>query len=210
MLSLSLVSLTSCGTTDQFKDELSKAQEEQEKLLEEAKANQEELVDSILNGKNDAPEESPSETDAPSSENQKEETSVESSEPDAESETEQSNEISCGNHEIAGASFFFSKSVINDVTGKWRISTVNTSMSAEEYAADYYKELFSADDEIHGVVNFALNTTNRITVMDSKTLDVTIMDYVNGEEHDAKELFSGTVLAEYTVDIETGQVEKIN
>lgn len=81
-------------------------------------------------------------------------------------------------------------------------------MSAEEYALEYYKELFASDDEIHGIVNFALNTTSRITVLDSKTLDVSILEYVDGEEHDAKELFGGTVLGKFFVDIETGDVKE--
>jgi len=207
-LSASLIGLTACATTDQFSEELSKAQQEQEELLDDAKQKQDEFMDSLTGEKDDSAEESQTKTEEPQTETkppEQEDTKLETESPE---KTEK--EITSGAHEIAGAKFFFSNSVNNDVTGKWRISTVNTSMSAEEYALDYYKELFTADDEIHGIVNFALNTTSRITVSDSKTLDVTIFEYVDGEEHDAKELFSGMTLAEYSVDIETGKAEQLD
>ena len=40
-------------------------------------------------------------------------------------------------------------------------------------------------------------------------LDVTVQDYVSKEEHDAKVLGSGEVLAEYFVDKNTGEIEKV-
>ncbi len=206
-LCVSLASLTACSATDQLSEELSKAQQEQEELLDEAKEKQKDLMDSLTGQKDDTtPEKSQTETEEPQKET---EPPKQEAEPEAESPEDTENEISSGAHEIAGAKFFFSKSVNNDVTGKWRISTVNTAMSAEEYALEYYKELFASDDEIHGIVNFALNTTSRISVVGSN-LDVTILEYVDGEEHDAKELFSGMVLAEYFVNIETGETEKVS
>lgn len=204
-LCVSLASLTACTATDQFSEELSKAQQEQEELLDEAKEKQKDLMDSLTGQKDDVSEEPQTETEEPQKET---ESSTQDVEPETEPPEDAKKEIASGAHEIAGAKFFFSKSVNNDVTGKWRISTVNTSMSAEEYALEYYKELFASDDEIHGIVNFALNTTSRITVLDSKTLDVSILEYVDGEEHDAKELFGGTVLGKFFVDIETGDVKE--
>lgn len=198
---LSAAVLSGCGMTEEF----SNALDEQKQLIEEEKEKQEENINSMLAGEDDPAEEFKNETEKPQAESLEQEAEQES-----EPQEDSKKEIASGAHEIAGADFFFSRSVNNDVTGKWRISTVNTSMSTEEYAADYYKELFSSDEEIHGVVNFALNTTSRITVLDPKTLDVTILEYVDGEEHDAKELFSGMVLAEYTVDIETGQASRLD
>ena len=78
-----------------------------------------------------------------------------------------------------------------------------------EYALDYYKQYFTDDSEIHFIVNFNYNTTTKIMVMGGD-LDVTVQEYVAKEEHDAKMLGSGTVLAEYLVDKETGEVEKIS
>ena len=122
---------------------------------------------------------------------------------------EETKEVSSGSHEIGDVTIFFTKHVNNDVTGNWRVATTTTAKSAEEYAAEYYKECFASDDEIHGICNLGLKTTARITVLDSDTLDVTIMEYQDGEEHDAKELFGGMTLAEYHVSISSGAAEKI-
>lgn len=40
-------------------------------------------------------------------------------------------------------------------------------------------------------------------------LDVAIMEYVDKEEHDAALACSGMLLAEYHVNIESGEIEKI-
>lgn len=211
VLTLTAVCIAGCSNSTYQDDyeEMKKQVDEQAAEMQKEIDNQ---VDKLLNGS--------AETDTEQSEKQSESTvdneqeqaksdKTEKSEPTDTEETE-NKEISAGAHDIAGATFYFSKSVNNDVTGNWRISTVNTPMSAEGYATEYYKELFASDNEIHGIVNFALNTTSRITVFDSKTLDVSIMEYIDGEEHDAKELFSGMTLAEYFVNIETGEVEKID
>ena len=58
-------------------------------------------------------------------------------------------------------------------------------------------------------MNFTLNTTTSISVLVNGTLRVAIHEYVDGEEHDAKELFNGMLLGEYYINIESGQIEKI-
>lgn len=98
--------------------------------------------------------------------------------------------------------------VRNDVTGNWRISTIAENIDMSEYALDYYKQYFTDDSEIHFIVNFNYSTTTKIMVMGGD-LDVTVQEYVSKEEHDAKLLGSGTVLAEYFVNKETGEIEKV-
>ena len=98
--------------------------------------------------------------------------------------------------------------VRNDSTGNWRISLIAENIDMSEYALDYYKQYFTDDSEIHFIVNFNYNTTTKIMVVGGQ-LDVTVQDYVSKEEHDANILGSGTVLAEYFVDKETGEIEKI-
>ena len=83
-----------------------------------------------------------------------------------------------------------------------------SNIDMSEYALDYYKQYFTDDSEIHFIVNFNYNTTTKIMVMGGD-LDVTVQEYVAKEEHDAKMLGSGTVLAEYFVNIETGELEKV-
>lgn len=97
----------------------------------------------------------------------------------------------------------------NDVTGRGRISVIAENIQMEEYALNYYKKCFENDDEVHAIVNFNYNTTTSI-VKFGPMLDVIVYEYVKGEEHDAKKICSGMLLAEYHVDIETGTIEKIS
>ena len=76
------------------------------------------------------------------------------------------------------------------------------------YTLDYYKEYFKSDDEIHAIVNFNYKTTTKISVM-GNLLDVSVYEYVDKEEHDAKLLFSGMLLKEYHVNKDTGEIEEI-
>lgn len=102
----------------------------------------------------------------------------------------------------------FSDTYRNDVTGNWRLALIAENINIEEYALDYYKNYFKSDDEIHIVINFTLNTTTSIHVL-GNLLDVTTMEYVDKEEHDAKIACSGTLLSEYHIDMKTGEIEKI-
>ncbi len=103
---------------------------------------------------------------------------------------------------------FRADKVRNDATGNWRISCIAENLDMSEYALDYYKQYFTDDSEIHFIVNFNYNTTTKIMVSGG-SLDVTVQDYVSKEEHDAKVLGSGEVLAEYFVDKNTGEIEKV-
>ena len=104
--------------------------------------------------------------------------------------------------------YFSVSDVRNDVTGNWRISTIAENIDIQEYALSSYKEYFKDDKEIHAIVNFNYKTTTKISVI-GNTLDVSIYDYVDGEEHDAKLLFSGTLLKEYSVNMDNGSIEEI-
>lgn len=110
--------------------------------------------------------------------------------------------------EIDGVDIIFSDTVRNDKTGNWRLAKVTGDKSAEEYAADYYKQYFEADNEVHAVVNFTLNTTACITCV-GDTLNVRIYEHIKDEEQYAENLFTGTKYAEYNVDKNTGDVEKV-
>ena len=77
-----------------------------------------------------------------------------------------------------------------------------------EYAKDYYQWKFTNDDEIHCIVNFYNNTTTKIQYL-SGNLFVTVHEYVKGEEHDANLMFSGTVLQDFIVYLDNGDIEQI-
>lgn len=127
------------------------------------------------------------------------------------SETESNtNFVPSGTYNIDDIEFWFSDSVMNDVTGRWRISSIASSKDITEYVADYYNTLFSSDDEVHAIVNFSLNTTTSVSVLPDGRLDVVIHEYIDGEEHDAKALFGGMLLKEYFINPQTGEFEEIS
>lgn len=103
----------------------------------------------------------------------------------------------------------FSESVPKDVTGKWRLACVATEKEIQTYALEYYNSYFQSDDEIHAIVNDSLKTTNKLAKISSDILDIAIYEYVDKEENDAKILFTGTLLANYQVNIPTGEVTQI-
>ena len=108
---------------------------------------------------------------------------------------------------LDGIKFTVSK-VRKDNTGNWRISCIAENLEMKDHALEYYNQYFTDDSEIHFIVNFNYNTTTKIMVSGGQ-LDVTVQDYVPKEEHDASVLGSGTVLTEYLVDKDTGEIEQI-
>ncbi len=103
-----------------------------------------------------------------------------------------------------GMELQYADNVRNDVTGNWRLSRTASGKAVSDYAMEYYETMFSNDEEVHGIVNFILNTTTRINAM-SGCLFVDTYEYVDKEEHDAKILFSGELLTSKIFDLETGE-----
>ena len=127
---------------------------------------------------------------------------------DATSSVEQQTEETQNESQSEESISFVVGKVNNDVTGNWRIATIAENIEIQDYALDYYKECFKSDDEIHAIVNFNYKTTTKISVM-GNLLDVSVYEYVDKEEHDAKLLFSGMLLKEYHVNKDTGEIEEI-
>lgn len=109
---------------------------------------------------------------------------------------------------MEGISVVFYDSVVNDVTGRWRLALVSDGLDMEKYAVSYYQTYFESDAEIHFVVDFTRNTTTKITYV-LGSLSVDVYDHADGEEHDAKVMPSGTKLASYLVDVATGEIEEV-
>lgn len=124
---------------------------------------------------------------------------------DAEPPVESGDSIKSGSYTLpSGYEIYFSDSVRNDVTGRWRISTTADSFVPAEYAVEYYETMFSSDDEVHAIWNATLGTTTSITAS-SGIVFASTYEYVNGEEHDAKKLFSGMLLNSKMFDAHTGE-----
>lgn len=109
---------------------------------------------------------------------------------------------------IDGVDVIFSDNVKNDATGNARLAKVTGEKSVEEYVLDYYKIYFKSDQEVHAIVNYTLNTTACVTSAGDK-INVRIYEHKDGEEQDAKKLFTGEKYAEYNVDKETGTIDKV-
>lgn len=129
-------------------------------------------------------------------------------ETETEAETGAEAEMETEAEDPLGFKVVFSPRYRNDVTGRWRLAQISEDISIEEYAVDYYNNYFSADDEVHIVINTSTRTTACITYVFGM-LDIRIMEYVDGEEWDAKIACSGDLISEYQVDISTGSTEKI-
>lgn len=117
--------------------------------------------------------------------------------------------IESGSYKIDGIDFVFTDNVRNDATGNWKISLVSDNKTAEDYAIDYYTKMFKSNDEIHAIVNFNLKTTAKLSMLTDELLEVTTYEYVKGEEHDADKLFTGMLLTDITININTGEVEQL-
>lgn len=129
--------------------------------------------------------------------------------PEAKEESSKSNKnsksVESGKHTLpCGAELYLFSSVRNDVTGKWRYSTTSSSNVPADYAVEYYNEMFSSDDEVHGIWNATLGTMTRLNVF-GNLLYVDTLEYVDGEEHDANLMFSGALLDNKIYDITTGE-----
>lgn len=117
------------------------------------------------------------------------------------------NIIGISDKSVSGISFSVSK-VQNDVTGNWRISTIAENIDIEYYALDYVKHYLHNKSQVHAIVNFTRNTTTSIKKY-GNIIYIDIYDYVKGEEHDANRLFTGTLLQQYFVYIDNGDIEEV-
>lgn len=95
------------------------------------------------------------------------------------------------------------------MTGNWRHAIFSKNVNIQDYALSYYQTYFKSKDEIHGITNFYNNTTTNLHVS-GNILFCDIHEYVKNEEHDAKLMFSGMLLASYQINIDTGEITKEN
>lgn len=103
-----------------------------------------------------------------------------------------------------GMELTYYDSVPGDVTGRWRVATTSFGSAPSNYAAEYYNNVFSSDDEVHAICDPTLGTTTRIKV-EQGLLFVDTLKYVDGEEKDAEILFSGDILRSKAFDKQTGK-----
>lgn len=204
MLAAAMVAVSGCGSPEvdeAYNEALSQAQEEFDAEYEKQLAALENSTESESSGQETQTTEEP--TEAPSEEPAPEDGAAEepAENPDEPPET--------GVYEVDGITVNYYSSVRNDVTGNWRVGVVADGTDLETYVVDYYKFFCRDDSEVHGLVNLSLKTTARITKVMSDTLDVSVMEYQDGEEHDADLLFTGDEVEHYWINMDTLEVDPV-
>lgn len=98
----------------------------------------------------------------------------------------------------------------DDKTGKLHVAGYTAVVHPQDIAEEYYKAFFEDDSEIHCLWSNAYNTISKISLIDSSTLDVTVHEYRDKEEHYADQILGGQVYEQYLVHLDTGEVEKVD
>lgn len=80
----------------------------------------------------------------------------------------------------------------------------------QDIAAEYYRAFFEDNSEIHCLWSNAYNTISKVSLIDSNTLDVTVNEYRDKEEHYADQILGGQMYEQYLVHLDTGEVEKVD
>jgi hypothetical protein len=117
--------------------------------------------------------------------------------------------VGISNKDISNLNPNYYDHVNNDVTGNWRyLSIAQNGIIPEEYALSIYNQYFDNDSNVIAVVNFSTKTTTCINCM-GNILSVDTYEYVDGEEHDAKLLFTGMKYSSSWVYLDNGDIETI-
>ena len=104
---------------------------------------------------------------------------------------------------------YIQNTVRNDVTERWKCLVIAANnIDITQYALSCYEKYFDTDDTILAVENLTTKTAASITKVGDQ-LSVSVYEYVDGEEHDAKLMFSGTPLGSYIVYLDNGDIEKV-
>lgn len=98
----------------------------------------------------------------------------------------------------------------DDKTGKLHVAGYTAVVHPQDIAEEYYKAFFEDDSEIHCLWSNAYNTISKVSLIDSNTLDVTVHEYRDKEEHYADQILGGQVYEQYLVHLDTGEVEKVD
>ena len=104
----------------------------------------------------------------------------------------------------------FQDSMHNDVTGTWRLARVLSTHPITDYIQYYYENYMVPHEGVHVVVDFGLKTTAILNYIDTMHLiDISIYEYVEGDELDAKACPQGMRLGWYQVNTDTWEVTEL-
>lgn len=200
LLVVSTLALGGCGS--EYQEAYDEMQADVDKQAAEMQEEIDSQTDAILNGSTSAPaDESP----APEKETETQEVSEDATEASASDSAPSS-----GSYEVDGISITYYSKVRNDSTGNWRLAVIHDGSDLKDYVVDFYNEFVVDDAEVFGIVNLGKQTTARVSRVMPDTLDVSVMEYVDGEEHDANVLFSGMEMDHFWINTETGEVDPLD
>lgn len=196
-----VASVTGCGNSE-FNQAYKEAQEEVDRQAAEMQEEIDTQVEDMVNGSGDEASEN-----APKTE-QKDDEASEKEEKSSESE-DSTSAPATGSYEVDGIDVTYYATVHNDKAGNWRLAVIYDGSDLNGYVADFYKKFVTDDSEVFGIVNLGLKTTTRVSRIMEDWLDVSVMEYQDGEEHDANMLFGGDELQHYWINAETGEIDTL-
>lgn len=107
-------------------------------------------------------------------------------EPEAGDET-----VKSGTYTVAGVTMHYSRTVPNDLTGKWRIATCTSATVPETIIPEIFEAFRPEANEVFWIVNYGLKTTTRLNYFGGDIVYYSTLEYVEDEENDAKVLGGG-------------------
>lgn len=90
---------------------------------------------------------------------------------------------------------------------KWKKSTISGNVKIEEYAISY-KNLYMEDGAVHYIINFNYHTTTQL-FFSGELIFADITEYQEKEEHNARTIGRGILLAKYII-YPDGDIEEID
>lgn len=199
-----------CGSSsygDAYKEAQKQVEEEAARIQEEINAQ----IDGMAKGTageqtgSEAPDVEPDESETPDVKQDAPKDAPEETPAQAEDEPEAPG---TGSYEVDGISVYYNASVNNDKTGNWRLAVISDGSELNDYVVDFYKKFVTNDSEVFGIVNLGLRTVTRVSHVMEDWLDVRVMEYRDGEEHDAVKLYGGDTLKHYWINSETGEIDE--
>lgn len=118
-------------------------------------------------------------------------------------EEPESGSMKNGKYTVADVEFQYSGFVLGDKTGKWTKATCYSATPPDSIVREIV-EAFKPESGVPlWICNLYLNTTTRILSWGT-TVDVTVTEYVKGEENRADILGTGAVLLQTSIDLTEG------
>ncbi|MCR5142556.1 MAG: DUF1795 domain-containing protein [Ruminococcus sp.] len=123
-------------------------------------------------------------------------------------ESDQKNIIATSSKDISDIDVSFLDSVTNDVTGNWQCLIINSKIDFFDYALSIYNTYYE-ESKVLIVEDIPDEKSVNFSQIDSNTVEFVIHEYVDGEEKDANSMVAGSVIGQYWLYLDSGEIEDI-